>query len=241
MINSKELLPYTKDLNLLFVEDHQELCEHTADILKNFFKSVDTVNDGESALELYQKKSYDIVLTDIRMPKMDGVELTKHLYAIKPSQAVIILSAHDESSYLIPLINLGVSQFIQKPIDYQELLKVLYNIAKTCQINEQDLSKKDTIINLQGGFTYDQINKMLKKDNEVIYLTKFEILFLDLLGTIQNKIFSNDDIVHFYKQNNENIDPQNIRKLVSKLRKKISQDSIESIYGVGYRLVSTSM
>ena len=130
MTDSQELLQYTKNLNLLFAEDHEELRQSTTEILKNFFNSVDAVDDGDKALELYKKSSYDIVLTDIRMPVMDGIELTQKIYEINPEQCIIILSAHDESKYLIPLINLGVSQFIKKPIDYQELMDSLLKISK---------------------------------------------------------------------------------------------------------------
>lgn len=239
MTNSKELLTYTKNLNLLFAEDHTELRESTTEILKNFFKNVDAVSDGIEALELYNENSYDIVLTDIRMPNMDGVTLTKKIYEINPKQRVIILSAHDESKYLIPLINLGVSQFIKKPIDYQELINALFKVSKAVNNrDDEDLQNSSTSFLLDENHIYDREKRLLLKDNKVIYLTKYELIFLDLLTRQSSKIFSNEDIVHYYLAEDENIDPQNIRKLVSKLRKKVPQNSIESIYGVGYRVIS---
>ncbi len=69
-----------------------------------------------------------------------------------------------------------------------------------------------------------------------IYLTKYEIIFLQLLTTSIGKIYSNEDIVENYNSKNESIDPQNIRKLVSKLRKKLPVNTIESIYGIGYKI-----
>ena len=237
MTNSKELLQYTNGLKLLFAEDHQELRESTAEILKNFFKTVDAVDDGDAALELYKNNTYDIVLTDIRMPNMDGIELTQKIYEINPFQSIIILSAHDESKYLIPLINMGVSQFIKKPIDYQELMESLLKVSKKLLDVPNETQTPSHIISLDANHTYDRDNKLLTKGDENIYLTKYEIIFLDILTSQSGKIFSNEDIVNYYLAQEESIDAQNIRKLVSKLRKKIPADSIESIYGVGYRVV----
>jgi len=240
MINSKELLQYTKELSLLFAEDHTELRENTTEILKNFFKTVDSVENGEEALKLYKEKfqkneTYDLVLTDIQMPKMDGVELTQKVYEINSSQTVVVLSAHDESDYLLPLINLGIEQFIKKPIDYQELLRVLLNIAKKASLPSSNEMQNE--IFFSADFIFNKETKILLQNAESVYLTKYEILFLEQLTSQLGKIYSNEDIVAHFNELNENIDPQNIRKLVSKLRKKLPQESLESIYGVGYRII----
>jgi len=241
MMNSQELLENAKDLKLLFVEDHDELREATAEILKTFFQQVDSVSNGEEAIELYTKNGsdyYDIILTDIKMPKLNGVLLTKAIYAINPKQTIIVLSAHDESSYLLPLINLGIERFVKKPIDYQELMEVLTNAAKKIHlIKNQSESNISSFVHLSDTCKYDKVKKLFYEDEKTIYLTKYEIIFFSLLTENMGKIYSNEDIVTYYQSLNENIDPQNIRKLVSKLRKKIPANLIESIYGVGYRLV----
>jgi len=242
MINSKELLQYTKKLSLLFAEDHSELRVNTTEILKNFFKNVDSSKDGEEALARYKEAHengtpYDLILTDVLMPKMNGIDLTKKIYEINPKQIVIVLSAYDESEYLLPLINLGIEQFIKKPIDYQELLKALLIIAKKF-VDNAPTNLNNTDIILSSDYTFNKDTKSLYNSGESIYLTKYEIIFLELLTKKIGKISSNEDIVSFFKNANETIDPQNIRKLVSKLRKKLPQESLESIYGVGYRVVS---
>jgi len=237
MTNSKELLKYTTNLKLLFAEDHRELRENTAEILKNFFGKVETAEDGKEALQMYKNNTYDIVLTDIRMPNIDGVELTKRIYEINSDQAVIILSAHDESNYLIPLINLGVSQFIKKPIDYTELLDALSKVSKSLTL-QKTKSLPTTKYIFDQDYSYDRENRIVLHKDKRVYLTKYELIFLDLLTSKENKIFSNEDIVNYYQEQDENIDAQNIRKLVSKLRKKIPPHSIESVYGVGYRAIS---
>ncbi len=243
MINSNELLKYTKELTVLFAEDHAEIRLNTAEILKNFFKQVDSVVDGEEALEAYKKQhktgcSYDLVITDIQMPKMSGVELTRNIYEINPQQALIVLSAHDESAYLLALINLGIEQFVKKPIDYQELLSVLLNVAKKLNSTiATGISNK--IITFSHNVIFNLNTKTLLDNGENIYLTKYEILFLEQLTSQIGKIYSNEDIVLYFSKVGEVVDPQNIRKLVSKLRKKLPSSCLESIYGVGYRILSS--
>jgi DNA-binding response OmpR family regulator len=241
MINSKELLKYTKDLTLLFAEDHTELRENTSEILRNFFKKVDSVENGEKALEYYKDafdagKPYDIVLTDIRMPRLNGVELIEKIYELKPQQLLIVISAHDEAAYLLPLINLGIEQFLKKPIDYQELLKVLLRVSKKIEFNATD-TKATEIVKLDKETSFNKESMLLLKNGSSISLTKFEILFLNFLTQNIGKISSNEKIVDYFLEMDESIDPQNIRKLVSKLRKKIPEDSLESVYGVGYRII----
>jgi len=242
MINSNEITTYTKNLSILFVEDHDELRYDTTDILKNFFKTVDSCADGKEALEKYltykdeNSTYYDIILSDIQMPIMDGIELTEKVYDINPSQTIIILSAHDETKYLLSLINLGIEQFIKKPIDYQELLATFLNVSKKIMKNSTTNDNNSTI-ELAKDFIYNKNSKALNKGSENIYLTKFEIIFIEFLTSNIGKIYSNEDIVIHYSSINENIDPANIRKLVSKLRKKLPENCLESIYGIGYKFI----
>lgn len=119
MSNLNETVKYTKDLSILFVEDHEELRTTTTKILEKLFKTVKSCIDGRDAFEEYiqynndNSKHYDIVLSDIEMPFVNGIELTKQIYKKKPSQIVIIISAFDDTEYLLELINLGIEQFIR--------------------------------------------------------------------------------------------------------------------------------
>jgi len=247
MINPKNLLEYTQNLSILFIEDHKDLRLRTIDILESLFKNVDGAENGEEALEIYNKyynkhsKHYDIVLSDIQMPKLNGIELTKKIYEINPKQDIIIISAFDDAEYLLPLINMRIQRFIKKPINYEELLDVLLKTAKTIiQANSSSTQSQSSIIQLGENFIFDTKKSSLYNEDKVIYLTKYEIIFLQLLCTKIENIFSNDEIVSNYTLLDENLDTQNIRKLVSKLRKKLPKDCIESIYGVGYRLMDKS-
>ena len=245
MLNSKELLLYTKKLSVLFVEDHDDLRINTTEILKNFFELVDSAVNGEEALHMYKdfydenEKYYDIILSDIQMPRLNGVELTRNIYNINENQIVIILSAHDDSNHLLALINLGIEQFIKKPIDYQDLLGVLLNASKKIKLKnttniDAQISNK---VRISSSFTFNRDNSSLYDNNTFVYLTKYEMMFLKLLTDHAGKIYSNEDISLYYDTLNESLDASNIRKLVSKLRKKLPDDTVESIYGIGYRII----
>jgi len=241
MLNSKEIINHTENLSILFVEDYEDLRVNIAHILKRFFKDVTVATNGLEALDMFKqdKDKFDIIISDIKMPIMNGVELTKKIYTIKPNQTIIILSAYDDAVYLHELINLKIEHFLKKPIDYQDLLKVLLNVAKI--VNKMKLndtkSVKNINVKLSDSFTFDKNKKLLYNGNNIITLTKFEMIFIQFLTNEIGKIYSNEEISSYYISQNENLDSANIRKLVSKLRKKLPQNSIESLYGVGYRLV----
>lgn len=242
MIHPNETKKFTSELSILFAEDHDELRINTTNILKSIFKEVESCVNGKEALEKYlqyqeqHSSSYDIVLSDIEMPLMDGIELTEKIYSYNPSQSIIILSAYDDTRYLLKLINLGIEQFIQKPIDYQELLNAFLNVAKRNIATKNEALEKEKII-LSTNIFYDLNAKSIIDHNQNIYLTKYEIIFMDLLSSKVGKIFSNEEIVTHFNSLGETIDSANIRKLVSKFRKKIPVNFIESIYGIGYKLL----
>ena len=237
---STDLKAEAKELSILFAEDHTELRVQTQEILKTLFKVVSTAVDGKDAITQYTEyfeknnKYFDIVLSDIEMPTINGILLSELIYQHNENQVILILSAHDETKYLLPLINLGIDKFIKKPLDYQELLNILLTVTQ--KINKDALQNSPQNIDLGENFLYSRETQSLQKGKQNIYLTKYEIIFLDLLTFNIGKIYSNEEIVAYYNSLNENIDAQNIRKLVSKIRKKLPTDSLESIYGVGYKI-----
>ncbi len=136
MITTDMTINFTKDLKILYAEDDVELQIQTAEFFRLLFKSVSVVNNGEDALNLYKEEEFDIVISDIRMPKLDGIELTKKIREINPFQNIIIISAYNDNDSLINFINLNIRQFLQKPIDIDNMLETLYYTAKNI-VNEK--------------------------------------------------------------------------------------------------------
>ena len=161
MTNAKELLKYSKKLNVLYVEDDDNLREETVALLSNFFTKIDTAKDGKEGLELFENNEYNIVITDIRMPNMDGIEMSDKILEIDPEQHIIIISAHDETKYLLQLINMGISHFMLKPLDMQNLINTLYKVSKTIANENLILSYQNKLENTNAMLTEE--NRKLEK------------------------------------------------------------------------------
>jgi diguanylate cyclase len=128
--NDIELLrEETKQLRVLYVEDDEITRMQFNPLFEMLFKELTTAVDGIDALEKYETTEYDLVITDINMPRMDGIELSKKIREIKPAQKIIIVSAHDTSDFLLAAIGSNVDSFILKPIETEQLYASLYKVA----------------------------------------------------------------------------------------------------------------
>jgi len=235
-INIKNIFNLTKNLNVLYVEDDVAFNTQTKEVLEDFFPLVDTSFNGEDGLKLYKKyyknnnKYYDLVISDLNMPKMDGITLTKNIYDINENQAVIIVSAYNESEYLVELINIGVERFLQKPFKQEQLLEVLFHI----------LDKKSENTNrteLTTDLIWDWENEVLTFQDEIIKLTKKELELLKLLIKNGSKISTTAEIFNkVWSDDNSIATTDSLKMHISRLRKKLNGIDLEVIYNIGYRL-----
>jgi DNA-binding NtrC family response regulator len=115
-----------KEINILLVEDEEELCWRVATFLKRSCGSVVTAGNGELALESIARRRPDVVVSDIRMPVLDGIGLATRLKAEQPDLPVIFCTAFTETAYLLKAIELGVSALVPKPIDAELLLNAIW-------------------------------------------------------------------------------------------------------------------
>lgn len=246
MIDYISLEKYAKDISILFVEDDREISKEMELLLKEIFtKEIKIAFDGIEALVQYnsyfeQNSSYpDIIITDIQMPNMNGIELIKKVYEINQNQKIIVLSAHNESEYLMELVNLGIYRFILKPMDYNNFLEVIYKISKEIFIEKNSTNKeKETIIKLGDELAWNIELKQLYFNNKLFKLTKKEFLLIDLLCKIPEKIHVNEEIISYvWEEDNDNGDISNLKNLISRLRSKLPILKIENIYGFGYKLL----
>ena len=145
MTNVPELLKLSHDLSVLYVEDDIYIRKEMYEILDDLFDSVLLANDGEDGL--YQFESYktetgkypDIIITDINMPKCNGVEMSKKIRERYAEQLIIVLSAHNESHYLLDLINMGIDHYLVKPVESVPLLQILQRAAKKIHYRDMEL------------------------------------------------------------------------------------------------------
>ncbi len=193
MIPIKELATKTKDITVLYVEDEENIREQTIMIFDMLFESIDTALDGEDGWKKYQNNSYDIVFTDISMPKMNGFELIKRIKKKNPLQKVVIISAYNTAEYLFDGIELGVDGFILKPIKMDKMALNIQKLADAItatkfmqqyqdrleeEVKEKtDLIKKqivtDKLTGLQNRFALNQILENLK-DKKILLLINID-------------------------------------------------------------------
>ncbi len=137
-----ELKNYAKRQQVLYVEDSDVMREETSAFLSSFYSKVDTAGNGAKGLENYKKNRYDIVISDIKMPVMDGIKMVKQIKGINKQQPIIIVSAHDDSKYLIDLISIGIDRFILKPISSESFMDALIQISKRIMNTEELLQSR---------------------------------------------------------------------------------------------------
>ena len=168
-LDTKEL----KNITILYVEDDQLIREQTWAILNKLFKKVFSAYDGVNGLEIFKehKNEIDVIVTDINMPNMNGLEMIEAINKIDSSLPTIVTTAHTDSSFLINAIDLNVDKYISKPIQIKDLtISVVDNVLKYRRINNiENLAKnlvtkssKDDSIN--SSLTY-KIDRLQKQNN----------------------------------------------------------------------------
>lgn len=163
-MNLKNLLQVSKGLSVLYIEDNLSK-DVIVNLLSDIFKVVTVAVDGIDGLSKYKdyyeknNKFFDIIISDMNMPNMDGLELSENIFQLNEKQTLIIISAYNDPKSLIDLINLGVTSFIQKPINYDTTIKILTKICHNIY-NSNMIYKFNTKIK--------ELNEDLKNSNSML-------------------------------------------------------------------------
>lgn len=120
-----ELKEKLSNYSVLFVDDEIDVQQGTCIILTKFFDTVDVANDGLEGLEAFKKNNYDIVITDIKMPYMNGIEMIEEIKKIKPEVCVIFVSADRDNDHFL---SKDSQMYFTKPITYDDIIKMMKQI-----------------------------------------------------------------------------------------------------------------
>ncbi len=214
-----------KEIKILLVEDEENLARLLKDAIGDNFYSFTIAKDGVEGVELFKKIKPDIVITDIMMPRLSGLDMAKELKKINPSIPIIILSAFSEKEKLFGAIDVGVTKYFLKPFDTDELLEYIGTIAPK-------LANK--LIKLTDGYVFNKTTSSLYKNDRYIALTKNDIKFLSLLLDSKNRAI--DDATIKESLWGADASDERVRTFIKRFREKTSKQLIKNIKGFGYQL-----
>lgn len=223
-------------LTILVVDDEYINVEIICEILSDKYNLV-VANDGVRGLEAYKKCKPSIIITDIVMPNIDGIEMIKKVRENDINTKVIFLTSHADVNYLLQSTSLKLTKYIIKPIDKNELLKAV-ELAQDELTKFQVISKD--VLKLDEDFIWDFENQELLKDSIAIPLTPKERKILQFLFLTPQTTRSYDDILYEVWDEYEMPTKQALKTMMTNLRKKLPNDIICNIYGVGYKILTTS-
>jgi len=181
MSDVKELLAVSSEFSVLYIEDEKELRDSLTIYLKKIFKRVDTAENGKVGLDQYNNNRYDIVITDILMPLMNGIEVITEINKLNSAQEVIVISAYAETDYFIDCIKLGVGGYILKPINFEQINSVLLEMSNKLIKTEKSISYK----NYLERTIKDNSEKIVDLQQETIL--NFESTILALVQIIEER------------------------------------------------------
>ena len=219
--------------HILLVEDDQSICEMVEKYLTKEGFSITTANDGEQAIVQFSQGSFDLILLDIMLPNLDGLEAMK-IIREKSSIPIVIMSAKDQDIDKALGLGLGADDYISKPFSMIELLARVKAAIRRATKYSSHQEKAENIIHI-GDLTIDITNFSVTKKKEPIKLTSKEFEILKLFATNRNRVFTKEQIYHFVWNEeyygDENIINVHMRRLRKKSRKILRSPNILKHYG----------
>lgn len=223
-----ENLETLKKLTILFVEDDVQIAEKTLQTLDFLFKNVTYAKNGIEALDIYKTNRPDIILTDIKMPLMDGIELAKIIRKDDYNTPIVFLTSFSEQKFLMDAINISSDGYLVKPINLDQMINSLCNVTRRDKYFEQE-------IKFLNGAYYKLPTKELFIEDKNIPLGTKEQSLMKLFISNRDRTISKEEISYnLYPL--DNVTNSGIRNLVNRLKNKIGKDSILNVSGSGWRL-----
>ncbi|UTJ07492.1 response regulator transcription factor [Arcobacter roscoffensis] len=225
---------------VLLVEDEEDAREILEFYLDTIFDEVQIACDGEQGLELYKKyhdenKTFDLVLTDIKMPNKDGLSMIDDITVLNENQKFIIVSAYKDEEYLFRSIGLNVISYFVKPLEVKTVMEMLKKVkTKVLEDKSSKQEDLDEVIKLNQTYSYNRKTNLLYKNDELINLSKKETLLIQALITNIKEIKTKEYLKEFI-WNDSNTSDATMRTVIKRVKDKVSDDDfIVSKKGLGY-------
>lgn len=226
-MNSSSVL-ILKSKRILFVEDDFTTRLQMTHTLKMLFHKVYCAKDGEEAYNLYEDEQPDIILTDVRMPKKDGIKLTRQIRQIDYQIPIIMLTSFDDKNVLLNAANLAIDGYLIKPIEFMLLVEKLLQAIKRTHVTPN-------LITFNQNLIFNRDTKEFYYHNVIQTLGHKELELIEFLLENHHRTISKE-LIEAKLWNYEVQCNSAVKNLVLRVRKKLGNDVISVIRGVGYRI-----
>ncbi|OHD87200.1 MAG: regulator, partial [Sulfuricurvum sp. RIFCSPHIGHO2_12_FULL_44_8] len=184
--------------------------------------------DGSDALEALKKETFDLLILDINVPGIDGLDLLEQLHTLKIRPPAIYISALVDIEGISRAYDLGCYDYLKKPFHLKELSLRIDKVMQSCTIPQNHLR-------LSKSYAYDASTATLMCDNVTHPLTKRQLQMIDLLARNRGRVVDFDQFRN-YVWDEEYVDNATIRAEVSRLKKSLKEDFIQNIRALGYMI-----
>lgn len=223
-------------MRLLVVEDETALCSSIAEGLRLDGYEVDTCQDGAQALELCEVEHYDLILLDLNLPGLDGMEVLRRIRMEDAETAVLILSARGQIQDKVAGLDAGANDYLTKPFHFEELE------ARVRSLTRRKFVQKDICLTC-GEISFDTKSRTACAKGQTLSLTRKEAGLLEYLLLHQGQVISQEEMMEHLWDGSVNSFSNSIRVHVSSLRKKLraalGYDPVQNKVGQGYMIGGT--
>lgn len=218
---------------VLFIEDEVELRKNYVMYLEMMFEAVYEASDGEEGYRVYKEKKPDILIIDINIPKLNGLDLLKKIRKDDHRTKAIVLTAHRDKDFLLKATSLKLTEYLVKPISRSALQEALDRVMEELK-NFTTIAIKNQI--LSDGYMWSYTKEELSCNGKIVNLTKKEQMVFKLFMDNANSVLSADTILYSAWDDNLDCSISTLKTLLKNLRRKLPNDLIKNVHGVGYKI-----
>lgn len=215
-------------MKILLIEDNETLAKGVSKKLKEIGYIVDIFSDGEDGLYAIEISAYDLLILDLGLPIIDGIEIIKRLRSSQQNLPILVISARDKLDQRILGLSTGADDYLCKPFELDEVIARVQALLRR---------SKNQITNIiaYNDLLFNTQTLILTKESELIDLSKRELKIFQFLLQNQNAIVSKDNIVDHITTIDDEFNPTAIETYISRLRKKLGDSiNIKTVRGLGY-------
>jgi len=225
----------TYGYSILFVEDEVSLRKNYVIYLEMMFETVYEATDGVEAYTIYKEKKPDILIVDINIPKLNGLELLEKIRQNDHTSRAIVLIAHKDKEFLLKATSLKLTDYLVKPISRTALQLSLDKVIDELK-NFTTVAIKKQI--LGHGYMWNYTRKELTCNGIIIQLTNKEQMVFMLFMDNLNSVLSVDTILYSVWDDNLEANEATLKTLLKNLRRKLPDEMIKNVHGIGYKINS---